>query len=762
MHMISKKDLSKAEMDTLTKSCSPTIVITANGEVQTHEEAIVYVKELDTFLTMRVLENTPAVLSPGKLCDENGYSYEWFNGQKPHLIKDGIRIICNTENFVPIVVPGLTSSSSTSSSSLRTPIKQESHSSSSSSSSSPSSPTVGEMSVREREDALDSDISPVPVSELVDDRSGEPVENQANQIPKIYQKETTIERGNLCDDPEIPDWLQEFRENLVDDEIPVHGDSHSSSSHEASLEPTFKRREDLGKHNVHTHFPKDRNCEICKRTKITRAPCRRRNGEAVPRAVNFGDLITADHKVLSDNCESRNNHRYAVVVQDLATQWIQAYPCKTKTSQETQRGLRKFLEPEKKPKVIYTDNSLEFGKACADLSCNHCTSTPHRSETNGIAERAVRRVKEGTSAVLLQSGLNESWWADSMECYTYLRNVTDLLSDGKTTHERRFGQPFKGPIFPFGSLVEYYPITAKDQSRIHQFGKKVLPGLFLGYALYAGGIWKGDVLIADLEELETMDASEIYSKRLNAKEVIFPKQGEFIFPIADGRIKTLGGDQELRTSTLVRHRPIRGESHLDFLRESEGSLPQPHDSLPVAGEALNDFWSMSGSFIYRHHVEPRVKLDSPREESYPIPLKYIDVTRTTHTNLDVKQEKRIDDYWNIDGSRDLSDPWTGFTQFTLLEEKPSDGYMWSGGRLTRKQLTSRPDHLWSELWEKMKFTPLDEKAPDGYTWSGGRWTEGWGPQGRSPTGGGGLARVPNLCVCYHPTRTGWHTQETEG
>ena len=324
----------------------------------------------------------------------------------------------------------------------------------------------------------------------------------------------------------------------MDDEIPLQGGSHASSSHEVSLEPTTKRREDLGQHNVHTHFTKNRNCEICKRTKITRAPCRRRNGEAAPRAANFGDLITADHKVLSDNCESRNNHRYAVVVQDLATQWIQAYPCKNKTSQETQRSLQKFLEPERKPKVIYTDNSLEFGKACEDLSWNHCTSTPHRSETNGIAERAVRRAKEGTSAVLLQSGLNESWWADSMECYTHLRNVTDLLSDGKTPYERRFGQPFKGPIIPFSSLVEYHPITAKDQSRIYQFGKTVLPGLFLGYALYAGRIWKGDVLIADLEELETMDASEIYSKRLNAKEVIFPKEGEFIFPIADGRIKT--------------------------------------------------------------------------------------------------------------------------------------------------------------------------------------------------------------------------------
>ena len=112
----------------------------------------------------------------------------------------------------------------------------------------------------------------------------------------------------------------------MDDEIPLQGGSLASSSHEVSSEPTTKRREDLGKHSVDTHFPEDRNCEICKRTKITRAPCRRRIGGAVPRAENFGDLITADHKVLSDNCESRNHHRYAVVVQDLATQWIQAYP----------------------------------------------------------------------------------------------------------------------------------------------------------------------------------------------------------------------------------------------------------------------------------------------------------------------------------------------------------------------------------------------------------------------------------------------------
>ena len=135
---------------------------------------------------------------------------------------------------------------------------------------------------------------------------------------------------------------------------------------------------------------------------------------------------------------------------------------------------------------------------------------------------------------------------------------------------------------------------------------------------------------------------------------------------------------------MIRQRPIQEESNIDFLGESEGSLPQPHDSLPDAGEAINDFWSMSGNCKNRHHVEPRVKLYSPREESFPIPLKYIDISRTTRTNLDVKQEKCIDDYWNIDGSRDLSDYWTGVTQFLLLEEKLSNGYMWSGSEINEK------------------------------------------------------------------------------
>ena len=110
----------------MTTSRSPTTVFTANGEVQTNEEATVCVRELDTFLTMKGLEDTPAVLSLGKFCDEHGYSYEWINGQKPHLTKNGIRLQCITEIFVPIVVPGLsTTSSSSSTSTSTTPSSQE-------------------------------------------------------------------------------------------------------------------------------------------------------------------------------------------------------------------------------------------------------------------------------------------------------------------------------------------------------------------------------------------------------------------------------------------------------------------------------------------------------------------------------------------------------------------------------------------------------------------------------------------------------------
>ena len=200
-----------------------------------------------------------------------------------------------------------------------------------------------------------------------------------------------------------------------------------------------------------------------------------------------------------------------------------------------------------------------------------------------------------------------------MECYTYLRNIQDLLSDWKTPYERRFGQPFKGPIFPFGSLVEYYLFLRKTCQEYINLERKS----YLNYSF--------DTLCTRCEFGRVtywLQTSRSWKRWTHQKSTLkdsmqrkqyFPKEnGQFTFPLADGRIKLSGGDQELRTSTLIRDHPIRGESQRDFLGESEGSLPPPQDSLSDAGEAIHYLWSKSGNFIYRHHVEPRVKLYSPR------------------------------------------------------------------------------------------------------------------------------------------------------
>ena len=338
MHMISKKDLNSAELETVMTSRSPTTVTTVNGEVQTHEEATVYVKELEKFLTMKVLEDTPAVLSLGKICDELGYLYELINGQKPHLTKNGIRIQCCTENFVPIVVPGLSTSSSSSlpSSTSMTPSRQEIYHPTSSSSSS-TSPTMTSSTV-----------------------SSERVERQER-------------------------WDR--------------GDPSSEASERLKLRD----------------LPEDKNYK---------GPMQKTQWRNRTSSRKFWYL-----KVLSEGCESRNNHRYAVVCAWAGYSMDPVLPVQNKNFTGNPEEPNEVLGAEQEAKSHWHWQFLEFGTSSEELSWNHCTSTPHRSETNGTAQRAVRRVKEGTSAVLLQSGLNESWWAESMECYTYLRDVTDHLKD---------------------------------------------------------------------------------------------------------------------------------------------------------------------------------------------------------------------------------------------------------------------------------------------------------------------------------------------
>ena len=121
-----------------------------------------------------------------------------------------------------------------------------------------------------------------------------------------------------------------------------------------------------------------------------------------------------------------------------------------------------------------------------------------------------------------------------------------------------------------------------------------------------------------------------------------------------------------------------------IFKENRTGLNRKTKLQMTVNEARDDLWSIERNYIYRRHVEPRDKLHVPKEESFPLPLRKIDVVKRTNTTLDVLQESRIDDYWNIDGDRNISEPGIGFTQCTILNEKPPDGKTWSGRRLTKK------------------------------------------------------------------------------
>ena len=269
--------------------------------------------------------------------------------------------------------------------------------------------------------------------------------------------------------------------------------------------------------------------------------------------------MTVDHKVLNEEGESRDNHWCVSLFKILPLNGFS--PIRAKQRQETEESLRKFLEPSQNPKVSCTDNYLEIVKICGDLSWNHRTSTPRRSDTNVTAERAVGRVKEGTSAVLLQSGLDEKWWADSMV----------LLSAKCPGPLGRWENAIRKTIWRTdnGAMAEYHPISPRDQSRLHQFGKKVLPGIFLRSELRKN--LERRYSDRGIGRFGKLDASEIYPRRIIGKEVLISQKGdEFIFPVADGTARLSGRDHEFREPTQRRERTVRSENLSGELQGESG------------------------------------------------------------------------------------------------------------------------------------------------------------------------------------------------
>ena len=361
--------------------------------------------------------------------------------------------------------------------------------------------------------------------------------------------------------------------------------------------------------------------------------------DALPEPKAFGDAITLDHKILNGQDESRDHDRVICVITDRFTKWIQAYPANNKSSFETKKALQKFLGPQGDAKHVYSDNSKEIAKACDDIGLSADTSVPHRKQTNGIAENAVRKVKEGTSCALAQSKLSDGWWQLATLCYWFLRCIVDITTHEKTAYEVRFGEPFRGPVIPFGAHVSYNPQSPDDKARLHQMAEKTLQGIFAGYKQQAGGGFSGELIILDWDNLnEANTVGQVYERSIPHTEVFLELvNDQFHFPLASGDLNQPGERaHDSRKRKLKQKRKQEHQENLEeIIRKQEEEIAklkadQPED-MPTS---TTDFWTCNEDYITRHHQTQRTKLFIPTEENCPIPLKWLDVSRVTSTNLD--------------------------------------------------------------------------------------------------------------------------------
>ena len=245
-----------------------------------------------------------------------------------------------------------------------------------------------------------------------------------------------------------------------------------------------------------THSHKNPHCSSCQRAKMQakRTPRRHPKEEDVP--TTFGQQVTADHMIAQDVLdESVLGDKTALVVLDRGTKWIDMFPLLTKDTPDAKAAMKEFMGRDEL-QSFYSDNSPELRKLALENGWQHSTSTPGRPETNGVAERAVRKVVEGTRTALEHAGLPPKWWCYAGRHFCLASNIQarDDGGGGQPTSSwqlRHKGGKFKGLRAPFGCLIDFKPSPTRIKPTA-KFAPKSVPVVFVGYHFLPGGRWRGD------------------------------------------------------------------------------------------------------------------------------------------------------------------------------------------------------------------------------------------------------------------------------
>ena len=361
-------------------------------------------------------------------------------------------------------------------------------------------------------------------------------------------------------------------------------DEIEEKSHESTV--SRLKREALEIKHLLTHHPKNPYCKCCTYGKATSSPLRRHDPATKAEWCKFGDLVTADHMVLgAKDIRGLYGEKNAVLIRDTFTRWMDFYPVYSKSAAET---VASFIEFQGRSTItgFYSDNSSELHAAALTMKWIHESCVPHRPATNGVVERAMRSVVDGTRTFLIQSGLPISWWSVAAKAFCFAHNVkseTDVDDDGVVTsvpspYRLRHKENYVGELVPFGCLVRYLP-PKPEREELPKFAPRATPGIFLGWHTQPGGKFKGEYLVVSRDHM--MSDKTTGPLRINRVREMW-KEDTFSFPLADA--------PPARKHELTEHDASESEtraieeSHEVLRVEPEGPKPSEIEEIPVPSD----------------------------------------------------------------------------------------------------------------------------------------------------------------------------------
>ena len=475
---------------------------TANGTTDSDIVTKFSTNCFDEPVETHILESSPSVLSVGKRCMNHGYSFVWPDGREPYMInKEGQRIQMYVKGDIPYIKVGSEKSERMDDEESLEVFKTlkkfkggdleplEEKVISKEVNDSPSATDGADEKATPGLDADGEEIDP----EHADDADDEGVEDE------IYEggEEAAIEDDEVVDEeppPPIPAAEHDEDEVEVDD-----GEGVPRRAKVGTLKAEAGTLSHLCTHRYRNPY-----CQSCIRAKMRHFKTRR--GAFKRKIEHWGDLVTFDFVDMRDAKDRGvgvdDDAREILVIRDIATKIVAAYPTASRSTDDVVRCLQRF-KGKRKIKTAYSDEAGEFTAAADRLGIVLDNSLPGRPRNNSIAERTNQFVLDTTSTCLLQAGLPASYWPYAINCVTHNLNIEDV--EGESSWMRMSGERFRGKAIPFGAKVFFKPTETREPTYGGKFDPKGIPGVFAGYVMGSGHTWSRKHRVWDLADFGTVN-----------------------------------------------------------------------------------------------------------------------------------------------------------------------------------------------------------------------------------------------------------------